>query len=143
MAPFMTRTVQTSDVISAANDELDGMNILLVEDQALIAMDTEEALLKLGAEKVFSVPNVAAAILTASDFDMAVLDQNLDGETSAPLADELRRRGVPVLFATGYGDSSTIPTRFGEVPVVRKPITLAELARKIGAALGPSPARKS
>jgi light-regulated signal transduction histidine kinase (bacteriophytochrome)/CheY-like chemotaxis protein len=134
MAPFMTRSIPQSTTVPAIADQLVGLTALLVEDQALIAMDTEQALLKLGATKVYSVPNVAAALatLTASVPDIAVLDLNLDGETSAPLADELKKRSVPFLFATGYGDSVTIAERFGDVPVVRKPITLSDLANKVG-----------
>ena len=137
MPPFMTRSVLQPAVAPLAKDPLKGLNILLVEDQALIAMDTEEALLKLGAAKVYSVPSVSAAlaILTTSVPDVAVLDLNLDGETSSPLADELKKSRVPFLFATGYGDSVTIPSRFADVPVVRKPITLADLAAKVSAAL--------
>jgi light-regulated signal transduction histidine kinase (bacteriophytochrome) len=140
MPPFMTRSIVQPAVAAPKNDQLKGLMILLVEDQALIAMDTEEALLKLGATKVFSVPNVSAAlaVLTVSLPDVAVLDLNLDGETSSPLADELKARSVPFLFATGYGDSVAIPARFSDVPVVRKPITLADLATKIGTAMGVS-----
>jgi light-regulated signal transduction histidine kinase (bacteriophytochrome)/CheY-like chemotaxis protein len=139
MAPFMTRIVPQFTSIPAKNDQIDGLEVLLVEDQALIAMDTEVCLLKLGAAKVYSVPTVADAltILTASAPDVAVLDLNLDGETSAPLADELRKQNVPFVFATGYGDSVTIPERFRDLPVVRKPITLADLAKKIGLVLVP------
>lgn len=144
MSPFMTRTVAHSLAPPAKSDQLDGLAVLLVEDQALIAMDTEEVLLKLGAAKVYSVPNVAAAMATlnASLPAVAVLDLNLDGETSAPLADDLQKRGVPFLFATGYGDSVTIPERFGNVPVVRKPITLADLAKKLGIVLATEPRAK-
>jgi CheY-like chemotaxis protein len=87
------------------------------------------------------VPNVAAAMatLTASAPDVAILDLNLNGETSAPLADELEKRGVPFLFATGYGDSVTIPEPFGDVPVVRKPITIADLAKKVALVLARKP----
>ncbi|WP_426611722.1 HWE histidine kinase domain-containing protein [Bradyrhizobium sp. McL0616] len=137
MPPFMTRSVPQSTPTSVDNSQLKGQTILLVEDQALIAMDIEEALLKLGATKVHSVPNVSAAlaILAEGVPDLAVLDLNLDGETSSPLADDLKQRGVPFLFATGYGDSVTIPSRFADVPVVRKPVTLADLAAKVCIAL--------
>jgi two-component sensor histidine kinase len=137
MPPFMTRSVAQTTPTSVSNSQLKGQTILLVEDQALIAMDIEEALLKLGATKVQSVPNVssALAILAEGVPNLAVLDLNLDGETSSPLADDLKQRGVPFLFATGYGDSVTIPSRFADVPVVRKPVTLADLAAKIGVAL--------
>jgi light-regulated signal transduction histidine kinase (bacteriophytochrome)/CheY-like chemotaxis protein len=140
MPPFMTRSLPQSVGVPLTNDRLRGLTVLLVEDQALIAMDTEEALLKLGAKRVYSVPNVSAALtlLTDSVPDVAVLDLNLEGQTSAPLADDLRERRVPFLFATGYGDTVTIPGRFADIPVVRKPITLADLATKLGIALAPA-----
>ena len=53
--------------------------------------------------------------------DLAILDVNLGNETSLPLAAELRRRRVPFIFATGYGDGEALPPAHAGVPVVRKP----------------------
>ena len=116
---------------------LRGLDILLVEDQALIAMDTEETLLRLGARRVRSFPNVAdaqAAIAEACP-DCAVLDFNLGDVTAVDVADALADRAVPFVFATGYGDSVMIPERFRDVPVVRKPVSRAVLAAGIDLAL--------
>jgi FixJ family two-component response regulator len=60
-----------------------------------------------------------------------VLDVNLGDHTSAPVAEALRSRGVPFVFATGYGDSVMIPDSLKNVPVVRKPYGDATLAAAI------------
>ena len=59
--------------------------------------------------------------MTVSALDIAVLDVNLSGETSFPIADALRRKGVPFVFATGYGESIAVPGHYADVPVVPKP----------------------
>jgi CheY-like chemotaxis protein len=111
--------------------------VLLVEDQALIAMDTEEILRDLGAIDVTSRPNVALALEALRDQrpDCAVLDLNLGLETSEAVAIELGTRGVPFVFATGYRDSVSIPSGFATVPVVRKPVSHDMLARQLTQAL--------
>eukprot|EP01035_Chromulina_nebulosa_P053647 gene53647-biopygen38087 len=105
--------------------------VLLVEDQALIAMDTEELLKGLGAVEVVVVPNVQAALdrLSETKPDCAVLDLNLGRETSEPIAIALRRQRIPYVFATGYRDSVSIPDMFSDIPVVRKPVSLDSLSR--------------
>lgn len=100
-----------------------GLGVLLVEDQMLIAMDAEALLAEAGAERVVTARTVAEAQaqLRAALPDVAVLDVNLGTGTSIPIAEDLRRRGVPFVFATGYGEGSQIPGAFKTVPVVRKP----------------------
>jgi CheY-like chemotaxis protein len=85
-------------------DELKGASVLLLEDEFLIAMDAEEILKELGAAKVETAATLAEAErLAAGDgFDVAMLDVNINGEMSLPLARALRQRGVPVVLATGY-----------------------------------------
>lgn len=113
-----------------------GMSVLLVEDQALIAMDTEERLIALGAAGVRTAADTvsALAMILGMSPDCAVLDLNLGEETSDVVAAELDRLGVPY-FATGYRDSVSIPERFASVPVVRKPVSQDALASALGAAL--------
>jgi len=115
---------------------LDGLDVLLVEDQSLIAIDMEETLLGLGAKTVRAAPGnfEARAAIALGSPDCAVLDFNLGEETSAAVADDLAGLGVPFVFATGYGDSVMIPDRFRDVPVVRKPVSAAVLADRLGAA---------
>lgn len=118
------------DIAAPSPTPLFGLTVLLVEDQALIAIDTEELLRGLGAANVFVAPDVAEALdyVSASDIDCAVLDLNLGDGTSEPVATELIKRGTPFVFATGYRDSVSIPQGFSNLPVVRKPVSAAVLA---------------
>ena len=109
------------------SDFLAGKEVLVLEDQSLIAMDTEEILRKLGAAGVRCYPNIrdAKTALDAQAPDWAILDFNLGDHTSAVIADDLVARGVPFVFATGYGDSVMIPERFRDIRVLHKPINAA------------------
>ncbi len=101
---------------------IQGKRLLLVEDSMMIALDAQAMLSDAGLN-VEIAGNVADAgrALTVNAFDLAVLDVNLSGETSFPVADALRGRGVPFVFATGYGESIAVPERYADVPVVAKP----------------------
>jgi CheY-like chemotaxis protein len=97
--------------------------ILVVEDEYLLAEALADALTALGAQVVGPVAGLAEALDLAADaaIDGAVLDINLRGEMVFPLADALAARGVPYLFATGYGHE-TIPQRYQDVPTLSKPV---------------------
>lgn len=99
------------------------LKVLLVEDQMIIAMDVESMLAENGFGSVTTATSASEALdrLAGFDPDIAVLDVNLGDETSAPVAVELTRRGIPFVFATGYGDRSMIPSDFSDITVVRKP----------------------
>jgi len=101
-----------------------GKDILVLEDQALIAMDTEETLRRLGAFEVRCYANGrdAKTGLKTLTPDCAILDFNLGDHTSADVADDLLARGIPFAFATGYGDSVMIPDRFLTIPILHKPL---------------------
>jgi len=115
---------------------LAGRSVLLVEDQSLIALDTEDLLRKLGASEVRLSPDPVHARLSLGAFrpDFAVLDFNLNDDTSAVIGDLLLAMRIPFVFATGYGDSVMIPERFRDVPVARKPLVPNALAMQIRAA---------
>ena len=115
---------------------LSGQAFLLVEDQSLIALDTEELLRRLGARDVRLSPDATHAVLTLGAFkpDAAVLDFNLGEGTSEQVADHLIAMGVPFVFATGYGDSVMITEHLRAVPVVRKSASAASLTAQIGEA---------
>ena len=101
-----------------------GKDVLVLEDQSLIAMDIEETLRGLGAVEVRCCANItdAKAALKMLTPDCAILDFNLGDHTSAAIADDLMALGVPFIFATGYGDSVMIPERFHGVPIRHKPL---------------------
>jgi len=101
----------------------ENLSLLLVEDQMLIAMDVEDMLAAKGILKVSTSGSANDALKKLKNFspDVAVLDVNLGTGTSMPVAEELTRRDIPFVFATGYGDTSIIPDSFAAVPIVRKP----------------------
>lgn len=109
-------------------------NALLVEDNVIIAMEAEQMLLGLGFDNVVTASSVGAAAraMEKTDFAFALLDINLGGETSMPTADALREKGVPYLFASGYGEGAELPDAHKDVPVVTKPYS-ADLLRSIAA----------
>ncbi len=118
---------------------LAGKRLQLVEDQLVIAIDVERMLAAQGAAAIDTAATVAEALrlLSASPPDLAVLDVNLGSGNSLPVADALVARGVPFVFATGYGDSIMIPPALKSVPVVRKPYSeqgLVAALSRLGAA---------
>ncbi|MFO6464109.1 hypothetical protein ACK8OR_06940 [Jannaschia sp. KMU-145] len=117
---------------------LDELNILVVEDEALIAMEVAMSLEDEGAEIVGPCSSVATALTRVTDADAAVLDVDVRGEAVFPVADELRAAGKPFLFHTGRDDLDTLRDRYGaDVPIIRKPSgttglsnLLAEMVRR-------------
>lgn len=85
---------------------LDGLSLLLVEDDDLVAFTVEEMLLQANATAVVLAADVptALAALAEGRFDAAIVDINLAGQPSWPVAAELRRLGIPYLTVTGYTD---------------------------------------
>lgn len=106
-------------------------HILLVEDSLIIAMDAEDILLQLGAERVSIAAGVAPALreIDNAEFRLAVLDVNLGSETSLPIADALRKKDVPYIFATGYGEQFVAPEEHRSAPILQKPYTAANMGR--------------
>ena len=104
------------------------LRILVVEDEMLVAMNIEDMLLALGHEVAGIAGRLGAALALAEEggFDLALLDVNLAGEESFPLADALTARGIPFLFATGYGMDG-IAEAYRAAPVLQKPFRLGDL----------------
>jgi len=100
-----------------------GRRVLLVEDEALVAMMIEEFLTESGHSVVGPIASLSEAALVAKDgdFDAAILDINLGGGVAYSVAETLSARGVPFIFVTGY-EADTIDDRFSEVPILQKPI---------------------
>ncbi len=108
---------------------LHNKRVLLVEDEAVIAFAVEDALLELGCEVVgpaFCLED-AVALASAEPIDAAILDVNLNDQRSYAVADELRRRGVPFLFATGYAEGGLDWDR-AKVDVLPKPYRKDQIA---------------
>jgi DNA-binding response OmpR family regulator len=102
--------------------------ILVVEDEILVAMFLEDLLIGMGHEVVGPASRLATAMEYARDsaIDFAVLDVNLAGETSFPVAELLRERGVPFVFATGYGTEGMAAGHCDE-RTLRKPYAAEDL----------------
>ncbi|MGY4801880.1 HWE histidine kinase domain-containing protein [Teichococcus aerofrigidensis] len=121
----------------AAEFTLSG-RVLLVEDNLLIAMDAEDQLRRLGAAEVDVAAGVQTALrlLEQAPPAFALLDVNLGRESSFPVADALLARGIPFLFATGYGEADAFPDRLRGVAVISKPYSSTELRAALQARLG-------
>ncbi len=113
--------------------DLSDISLLLVEDQLLIALDVEAMLGERGIGDVTTSGSVSDALqkLSAASPHVAILDVNLGSETSIPVAEELARRKIPFVFATGYGEKGMVPASLAGVPVVRKPYDADSLAEAI------------
>lgn len=113
-------------------------NVLLVEDSMIIALDTESMLRQLGARDVQVAGSVAQArgMIDKQMPDFALLDFNLGNETSAPIAQQLHKAGVPFCFATGYGEEQDGLTDSGAKSVLKKPYSKQDLADAMELALG-------
>jgi two-component SAPR family response regulator len=112
---------------------LRGKRVLVVEDEALIAVMVEDMLLEMGSEVVGPAVTIEGALALARQetLDAAVLDVNVRGERIDPVAEALMARGVPMLFATGYGEVRLA----SGMPVIDKPYTQEKLARGLAAVM--------
>src|SRR5690606_35065200 len=108
---------------------MEGQTVLLLEDEPIIGFALEDMLIECGATPLFCGSLEAARrTLESAEPDVAILDVNIHGERSYPVAETLARRGIPFIFATGYGDALH-PPQFAQVPTISKPYRLAEMER--------------
>lgn len=115
--------------------ELEGLRVLLVEDDGLVAMMVESMLEELGCVVVDVIGSVAKALERTAEggFDVALLDVTLSDGDVYPVAEQLMTASVPFVFASGYGESA-LPERFRQVTVAPKPFHLAQLATALATA---------
>lgn len=102
---------------------LAGLRILIVEDDALVALNLQEFVESLGCHVVGPTGRLSEAltILDAEEIDGAMLDINLHGEMVYPLAERLAERQTPMLFCSGYAFTTAVPPRFSHYKQVAKP----------------------
>jgi len=102
--------------------------ILVVEDEYLIRMLLEDMLTDLGYEIAGAVGNIkeASELATTADFNLAILDVNLDGQEVFPVAEILAKRGLPFVFVSGYGENS-LPDPYRGRPSLQKPFQAEQL----------------
>jgi CheY-like chemotaxis protein len=105
-----------------------GLRVLLVEDENLVALLLEDMLADLGHSVVGPVARLKKALEIAQReaIDLAVLDVNINGEESYPIADVLAARGIPFVFSTGYGK---LPPQYRDRPTLHKPFQQHDLQR--------------
>lgn len=111
---------------------LEGLRVVIVEDEATVLMALDDMLTDLGCSVVGSAARMASArtLLARTDFDAAVLDLNLVGERIDALAKDLVIRHVPFIFATGYGHEDLAPV-LQDAALVAKPYTQADIERSL------------
>ncbi|MBA3811206.1 MAG: response regulator [Caulobacteraceae bacterium] len=117
---------------------LTGARVLVVEDEAMIAMLVEDMLAGFGCAVVGPAHGLEDGLALArseTGIDAALLDVNLAGQPVFALADALRARGVPMIFSTGYGEDGLRNVDRG-APVLQKPFRAADLANALRQALG-------
>lgn len=117
---------------------LENVRVLLLEDDALISLDTEDMLLDLGAAQVHVAHSLVEAetFLAADTVDAAVLDLVIGAQRSEELARRLVQRSLPIIIASGYGEAGILAEGLENVPVVRKPCSIDALEEALLTALG-------
>ncbi len=119
--------------IPVPRQNLNGVRVLIVEDNAMIASETTDAINQMGAIVIGPVARLAAALrqIDKEPFDVAVLDVDLNGTMVWPLAEELAKRGIPFCFATGFDAKQVIPADLSDRIVLNKPYLLENLEKAL------------
>jgi CheY-like chemotaxis protein len=117
---------------------LQGVKVLVVEDEYLVAALMEDILESAGCVVTGPIPRLAQALDAANSeaCDAAVLDVNLAGERIYPVADILSRRNIPFVFVTGYG---VLPGEYANRPRLCKPFKVADLLDTLSDIVKPAP----
>ncbi len=128
--PCFGRDVEEERRLRVLKARLDGAAILLIEDEAIVAMDIKFALNDAGADVLGPAASLSDALSLAQEtprIDGAILDIDLEGEHVFQLADLLVSRSVPFLFHTGGPCVAEVETRFPDTPLLRKPVAVEDL----------------
>jgi CheY-like chemotaxis protein len=107
--------------------------ILIVEDEHIVAMLVEDLIIELGAEAVGPATTLETALDMAQsgDFDLAILDMNINGARSTDVALALKARGIPFVFATGYGAAEDL----GQAALLEKPFQIEQMKAALESAV--------
>ena len=122
-------------------DALQGLRVLVVEDEFLVALDIELMLSQCGCAVVGPIGDLATALRMAQEggCDLALLDVNIGGQPVTEVAEALQAQAVPIVFCTGY-QAGDLPERFAGAPTLRKPFqavdVVAALQRAAASAAG-------
>jgi CheY-like chemotaxis protein len=111
-----------------------GKRVLVVEDELMIRMLIHDMLADLGHILAGEAGRLdeAMALARQGEFDVAILDVNLNGEPISPVVEILIERGVPFVFATGYGQRG-VPEPYRATPTLQKPFQADALAQALNA----------
>ncbi len=117
-------------------------SVMIVEDEVLVALDLQESITSLGYAVVGPYGRLSEAIEGAETqvIDFAILDLNLNGEMTYDLAEQLEKRGIPIVFTTGY-EADAIKTRMGNCRVLNKPVVRDALESVLREHFEPPPQR--
>lgn len=118
-----------------------GGSVFLVEDEVMIRMMVADMLDELGFAVSAEAGEIGEAtrLAQSAEFDIAILDVNVNGKVISPVADVIRARNKPFIFATGYG-SAGLPEEYRDRPALQKPFQLETLSRMLQTTLGDSSA---
>lgn len=109
----------------------DGLCVLLLEDEPIIGLQLEEMIERAGARTIYTATiEQAHRALQLQEPDAAVLDVNVHGRNSYPIAMELKEAGIPFIFATGYS-TSLHPDELASTPTVGKPYNMRDICRAL------------
>src|SRR6201995_5766810 len=113
-----------------------GGSVFLVEDEVMIRMMVADMLAELGYSVAAEAGEISEAIKLAqsAEYDLAILDVNVNGKVISPVAQLIKARNRPFIFATGYG-SSGLPEEYRDRPALQKPFQLETLGKAIDNAL--------
>ncbi len=114
---------------AAVNQPLLGRVFLVVEDNTLIAMDVQNAIIEAGAFDVFdpTSPEEIEALLSDCAIDLAIIDVNLDDANRFLVAERAAALGLPVIFTSGYSHEFEVPAALRCAPILSKPFTMSRL----------------
>jgi CheY-like chemotaxis protein len=118
--------------------EMPPQRVFLVEDELMIRMLLEDMLDELGYEVAAQAARIDEALDAAktAEFDLAILDVNVNGHSISPVADAIAARGIPFVFATGYGERG-LPEAHRDRPALKKPFQVDGLGQTLRSALAP------
>lgn len=124
---------KVADAVRTTAQRSDGRRILVVEDEALIAAQIEQVLAEAGFEVIGPAAHLGQAFeeIYRTAPDAALLDINLAGESSLPVAELLRTKEVPYAFCSGYGETAALPDTLRDVPLIVKPFDSSDLVQLV------------
>ncbi|QDT63155.1 HWE histidine kinase domain-containing protein [Calycomorphotria hydatis] len=129
--PRSSRNVSSTE--TATKPGFSRGRVIIVEDNTVLALELESQLQALGFESIQAFGSVAAGMeaVKTTEFDLALLDINLEGEVSFDIAFELLKTNTPIVFVTGYDSHDEVPEELAQLPFIIKPVSQSTLEAHI------------